>query len=62
MRTDLVNCFAALPVGAQNLITAFGKCFLYKVTNPFTTVVFPVPGPPVRIATPGHSKIRKAFL
>ena len=41
--------FAARPVGAQQAIRWYGYSFLNNAVNARTTVVLPVPGPPVRI-------------
>ena len=37
----------ALPVGANNFILVLWFCFFKALYIPYTTVVFPVPGPPV---------------
>ena len=50
--------FAARPVGAQRATSS--PIRPYRATIPRTVVVFPVPGPPVRIDTPARAARRTA--
>ena len=59
---DSDSFFAARPVCAHNAISLFGFFRWYHSISPRTVVVFPVPGPPVRIEIPGRVTSGNAFL
>ena len=54
--------FAALPVGAQHSMIQFGYILFKSSTIARTTVVFPVPGPPLIIDTGVSNNVWMAWI